>query len=91
MAPLIVQLVFTAIARWFWPWKDAARVGLAVMFAFTAASHFSSLKYDLAAMIPPPLTGALWVIYITGILEFAGALGLVTRSLRRPCQRRPKI
>lgn len=59
MAPLIVQLVFTAIARWFSPSKDAARVGLAVMFVFTAVSHISSLKYDLAAMIPPPLTGAL--------------------------------
>lgn len=28
MAPLIVQLVLTAISRWFLPWKDAARVGL---------------------------------------------------------------
>jgi uncharacterized membrane protein len=84
MAPLMVQLVATAIARWFMPWKDAARIGLAVMLLFTAGSHFSNLKYDLAAMIPPPLTGALWVIYVTGILEFAGALGLVTRSLRRP-------
>lgn len=84
MPPLIVQLVVTAVARWFMPWKDATRIGLAVMFVFTAASHFSSLKYDLAAMIPPPLTGALWVIYITGILEFAGAMGLLTRSVRRP-------
>ena len=34
--------------------------------------HFSALKYDLAAMIPPPLTGALWLIYLTGILEREG-------------------
>ena len=84
MAPLIVQLAVTAIARWFMPWKEAVRIGLAVMFMFTAGSHFSSLKYDLAAMIPPPLTGALWVIYVTGVLEFAGAVGLVTRPLRQP-------
>jgi uncharacterized membrane protein len=84
MAPLIVQLVVTAVARRFTSWKDAVRIGLAVMFLFTAGSHFSSLKYDLAAMIPPPLTGALWVIYITGLLEFAGAFGLLTQSLRRP-------
>ena len=62
---------------------DAARIGLAVMFLFTAASHFSSLKYDLAAMIPPPLTGALWLIYLTGVLEAAGAIGLLIPRLRR--------
>jgi uncharacterized membrane protein len=33
-------------------------------------------------MIPPPLTGALWLIYVTGILEFAGALGLLTKPFR---------
>lgn len=83
MAPLIVQLVSTIVARWFVPWRDAARIGLAVMFLFTAASHFSSLKYDLAAMIPPPLTGAVWVIYVTGVLEAGGAIGLLTRRWRR--------
>ena len=64
------------------PWKDAARIGLAVMFMFTSASHFSNLKHDLAAMIPPPLTGAMWLIYVTGVLEFAGAVGLLTKRFR---------
>ena len=84
MAPLIVQVIATLIARVRVPWRDAARIGLAVMFVFTAASHFSSMKHDLAAMIPPPFTGALWVIYLTGVFEFAGAVGLITRRLRRP-------
>jgi uncharacterized membrane protein len=83
MAPLIVQIVSTLVARAFTNWRDAARIGLAVMFAFTASSHFSSLKHDLAAMIPPPLTGSLWVIYVTGVLELAGAVGLLTRKWRR--------
>jgi uncharacterized membrane protein len=83
MAPLVVQLAATLIARTFVGWRDAARIGIALMFLFTAASHFSSLKYDLAAMIPPPLTGALWVIYVTGVLEAAGAIGLLTRRWRR--------
>ena len=83
MAPLIVQVVATLVARWFVPWRDAVRIGLAVMFAFTAASHFSSLKHDMAAMIPPPLTGALWAIYVTGVLELAGAAGLLLSRWRR--------
>jgi uncharacterized membrane protein len=37
----------------------------------------------MAAMIPPPLTGALWVIYLTGVLEFAGALGLLFARWRK--------
>jgi uncharacterized membrane protein len=83
MAPLIVQILATLLARRFVAWKDAVRIGLAIMFLFTAGSHFSSLKYDLAAMIPPPLTGALWLIYLTGILEAAGAIGLLILPLRR--------
>ena len=82
MAPLLVEIVATLSARWFVGWRDAARIGVAVMFLFTAASHFSSLKYDLAAMIPPPLTGTLWVIYVTGVLEAAGAIGLLVPRLR---------
>ena len=39
MAPLLVQLVVTVVARWFVAWRDAARIGLAVMFLFTAGSH----------------------------------------------------
>jgi uncharacterized membrane protein len=84
MAPLVVQILSTLLARWFMGWRDAGRIGLAVMFLFTAASHFSRLKYDLAAMIPPPLTGALWVIYLTGVLEAVGAIGLLIPRLRRP-------
>ena len=83
MAPLLVQILSTIVARWFVGWRDAARIGLAVMFLFTAGSHFSSLKYDLAAMIPPPLTGALWMIYVTGVLEGLGAVGLLVPRLRR--------
>lgn len=83
MAPLIVQILATLLARWFVEWKDAVRIGVAIMLLFTAGSHFSTVKYDLAAMIPPPLTGALWLIYLTGILEAAGAIGLLILPLRR--------
>lgn len=77
MAPLIVQLLVTLVARILLSWRDAVRVGLAGMFLFTAATHFSSFKSDFAAMIPPPLTGALWLVYLTGGLESAGAVGLL--------------
>ena len=64
-------------------WRDASRGGLVIMFLFTGASHFTSTKYDFAAMIPAPLTGDLWVIYLSGVLEIAGAIGLLIPRTRK--------
>ena len=83
MVPFIVQIVATLLARVKLGWRDAARIGIAVLFLFTAASHFSPLGKDMAKMIPPPLTGAMWVIYLTGVLEAAGAIGLLLPRFRR--------
>ena len=69
-------------------WRDAGRGALVIMFLFTGVSHFTSMKYDFAAMIPPPLPNELWVIYATGVLEIAGAIGLLiprTRKLAGVC------
>jgi uncharacterized membrane protein len=64
-------------------WRDAGRIALVVMFLFTGFSHFSSLKYDFAAMIPAPLPNDLWVIYLAGLFQIAGAVGLLIPRTRR--------
>ena len=64
-------------------WKDAARLALAIMFLFTGLSHFSALKHDFAATIPAPLPNGLWVIYLAGLFEVAGAVGLLIPRTRR--------
>jgi uncharacterized membrane protein len=69
-------------------WRDAGRIALVVMFLFTGFSHFSSLKHDFAAMIPALLPNGLWVIYLSGVFEIAGAVGLLiprTRKLAGIC------
>jgi uncharacterized membrane protein len=63
-------------------WRAAVRGGLAAMFTVTGASHFSPMKYDFQAMIPEPLPNDLSVIYLTGVLEIAGAIGLLIPRLR---------
>jgi uncharacterized membrane protein len=91
MAPLFVligaTLLFRLAGRFgvaaLSQWRDAARFGLAVMFLFTGATHFSGMKHDYAAMVPPPLTGQLWVIYLTGALQIAGAIGLTIPRFQR--------
>ena len=84
MVVLIVQALATLAARIWVPWPDAARIGMAALFLFTGGSHFTSLKHEFAAMIPPPLTGAMWAVYVSGLLEIAGAIGLLMPAVRRP-------
>lgn len=91
MAPLVILVTATVLARFLGharvpmlsDWRAATRLGLAVMFAFTGSTHFTEMKHDYAAMVPPPFTGQLWVIYLTGLLEIAGAVGLLMRPTRR--------
>ncbi len=64
-------------------WREAGRGALVIMFLFTGFSHFSSLKYDFAAMIPGPLPNGLWIIYLSGAFEIAGAAGLLIPRTRR--------
>jgi uncharacterized membrane protein len=64
-------------------WRDAGLGALAVMFLFTSTAHFSGMKHDLAAMMPEPLPDGLWIIYLTGLFEIAGAVGLLIPRTRR--------
>ena len=63
--------------------KNAGRVALAILFILAGITHFSSIKYDYVAMIPKYLPGGLWVIYLTGVLEIAGGVGLLVERTRR--------
>ena len=63
-------------------WHDSARYALAVMFIFTASAHFNKMKHDLVRMIPAYLPQPLLLVYITGVLELMGALGLLLPQFR---------
>lgn len=41
------------------------------------------MKYDYLAMIPDALPAGLWTIYLTGLFEIAGAVGLLIPATRR--------
>ncbi|HET6178081.1 MAG TPA: DoxX family protein [Candidatus Sulfotelmatobacter sp.] len=64
-------------------WQDSARYALVVMFVFTASAHFNKMKHDLARMIPAFFPRPLLIVYVTGVLEILGALGLVLPECRR--------
>jgi uncharacterized membrane protein len=64
-------------------WRNAGLGALAIMFLVTSTAHFNAMKHDLAAMMPDPLPNGLWTIYLTGVFEIAGAIGLLVPRTRR--------
>jgi len=84
---ILVTLTLRAIGalgvRKFSCFREAALVALAVMFLFTGTTHFTDMKQDYLAMIPDPLPRTFWLIYLTGVLEISGAVGLLVTALRR--------
>lgn len=91
MAPLIVLVVAGLLARLIGQlgvaalrnWAAATRVGLAVMFSFTAAAHFNSMRPDMIAMVPPFVPNPEFMVTFTGICEILGAIGLLVPRTRR--------
>jgi len=63
-------------------WNDCARDALATMFVVTSISHFAPMRRDLVAMVPPGWPRADWLVFSTGLLELAGAAGLLFPSTR---------
>lgn len=59
-------------------WPEAVAVGLAVMFVMTGVAHFvPAMRRDMIAIVPPRLPAAGLLVTITGVLELAGAAGLL--------------
>lgn len=91
MAPLFILVISTILLRivgWLGvkrlsSWREAGLIGVVVMFLFTGATHFTGMKHDYAAMLPSPMSENLGVIYLTGALQIAGAVGLLIPRTRR--------
>lgn len=87
MVPLMVMVAACVAARslgvtGLWPpadsWSGALRIGLAVMFVFTAASHFHPrTRPDLIRMVPASLPAPALLVSATGMLELLGGVGLL--------------
>ena len=89
MAPLLVLLaVFLGALlaqralRGRWSPAAAGRLAAAAMFVFTGASHFV-FTAEMVEMVPPVFPRPLFWIYLTGILEILGAIGLLLERTRR--------
>lgn len=86
MAPIIALTAATLLARLIGllgadpldGWQASLRIGLAAMFALTGAVHFHpKFRADMIRMIPPNLPAPAALVTLTGVLEIAGAAGLL--------------
>ncbi|WP_375481652.1 hypothetical protein [uncultured Mycobacterium sp.] len=91
MAPLITLVLASIVARvvgwagvgYVGSWPKAIAIGLAAMFVLTGVAHFvPPLRRDLIAIVPPRLPAPGLLVSVTGVLEFAGATGLLVPTTR---------
>jgi uncharacterized membrane protein len=58
-------------------WTFSLRGGLALMLLVTASAHWGKRRSELIAMVPPVFPRPDLMVSLTGVLEIAGALGLL--------------
>jgi len=63
-------------------WQVSVAWALAAMFGFTASAHFTKTKEDLIAMVPKAFPNPRFMVYLTGVLEVLGAIGLLVPATR---------
>jgi uncharacterized membrane protein len=62
--------------------KRRGRISVALLFVFTGLGHFVNPE-PMAAMLPPWVPARVPMIYATGLLEWAGAVGLLVPRYAR--------
>ena len=81
---LLPYLILTAVdgrGRWLQPGLRG-RISLSLVFLFTGLGHFIQPE-SMAQMLPPWVPLRVMIIYITGVLELAAAVGLLVPGLWR--------
>ncbi|MFJ6675760.1 DoxX family protein [Actinosynnema sp. NPDC091369] len=87
MAPLVILVLVTlalaglraaGVTR-LPAWPFALQCGVAAMFVATGTAHFVGMREELIAMVPPAVPAPGLVVTVTGLLELAGAAGVLWR------------
>ncbi len=88
MKPLIVLLIVFAVSvvvikltNHKYNFPLSARIAMSVMLVFTAMGHFMFTK-GMVMMIPEFIPFKTGMVYLTGVIEIAAAIGLLIPGLR---------
>jgi uncharacterized membrane protein len=82
MAPYLVVRIASAITGRDFDLRGAAAIGLGILFIFTGIGHFVQTE-PMAQMLPPWVPARVFLVYLTGVLEFAIAVGFLIPKFRR--------
>ncbi|MFC3494052.1 DoxX family protein [Glycomyces rhizosphaerae] len=85
MVPIVTLAAVTLLARLTGflgvdalDWQTSLRIGFAAMFLITGIVHFvPKFRDDMIRMIPEKLPQPALLVAVTGVLEIAGAAGLL--------------
>jgi uncharacterized membrane protein len=83
MIVLAVLGVSWLVFRLFTDWRTAGRRALAAMLVFTASAHFTAVRHDLVRMMPGWVPFPELAVTVTGLMELAGAAGLLIPRTQR--------
>ena len=72
---LVVSLLSYLSPRFNLRYSTRARIGLSLFFLFTGIGHFIRTE-PMAAMLPPSVPYRVELIYLTGVFELLGAVGV---------------
>jgi uncharacterized membrane protein len=79
---LFFRLLGFAGVSAFSTWHESLAFGFAALFCFTGVAHFARQRVDLEKMVPPWIPYTRQVVFVTGILEILGAIGLLIPTTR---------
>jgi len=85
MIPFVALLVSGLLFRllgvigwdYFGSWQTSLQAAVAVMLLLTASAHWGAKRKDLVQMVPPAFPNREWIVTATGLLEIAGAIGIL--------------
>ena len=80
--PYVIARLLSAITGRRTDPRQAAAIGLALMFVFTGTGHFVQAE-TMSQMLPPWVPERVLLVYLSGIFEFAIAAGLAVPRTRR--------
>lgn len=77
VAPLLAMgLGRVLTGRWWIRPQTTGCLGITLVFCFTGLGHFVRTE-PMAAMLPPWVPERIWLVYLTGVLEFVLAVAVL--------------
>lgn len=83
---LMIFVLIALIARfagYLHSWQEVLLLSMTLMFFFAGVSHFTKVRHDFEKMIPPTIPAKMFLVYLTGAFEIAGAIALQISSLQK--------